>query len=72
MRVPDSHRPEENGQTMNTIVFIAVMLAVGLLYLVFVEIRHGVSQENCHMAGFRNCKGDLPIITSPHRRDKLE
>jgi hypothetical protein len=48
------------------------MMAVGFLFWLVAHIHHNVLYQNCHMAGFRDCTGDQPIITPPHRRDKLE
>lgn len=57
---------------LNIWVALFAFLAVGLLYLVVEEIKSGVPPEDCHMAGFNQCKGNGPVITPPHRRDRLE
>lgn len=63
---------DDNTQRLNGIVLVGVLMALGLLFWLVTHIRHGVLYENCHMAGFRNCESDRPVIAPPHRRDKLE
>ncbi len=57
---------------MNAIVLIGVLMALAALFWLVGHMRHGVLYQNCHMAGFSNCISDRPIITAPHRRDRLE
>ncbi len=65
--------PSDNQtRRLNVIVLIGVLLALALLFWLVTHIRHGILYQNCHMAGFRNCVSDRPIITAPHRRDRLE
>jgi hypothetical protein len=73
MSLQDSQPSNDNdAQRLNAIVLIAVLMVVGFLFWLVVHLRHGVLYENCHMAGFRNCISDCPVITAPHRRDRLE
>ncbi len=65
--------PSDNDtRRLNVIVLIGVLMALALLFWVVTHIHRGVLYENCHMAGFRNCVSDRPIIAPPHRRDSLE
>jgi hypothetical protein len=65
--------PSDNDtRRLNVIVLIGVLLALALLFWVVTHIHGRVLYQNCHMAGFRNCISDHPIITAPHRRDSLE
>ena len=72
MRLTNPQPFNDNNQRINAIALISVLMALGLLLWLVAHIRHGVPYEDCHMAGFRNCVSNPPIITSPHRRDKLE
>jgi hypothetical protein len=72
MDLPNPQRFNDNDQRVKAIVLVAVLLALGLLFCLVTYIHHGVPYEDCHIAGFRNCVSDPPVITSPHRRDKLE
>lgn len=73
MSAPHPDTSEDRHRTcVNVWVMLFAFLAVGLLYLVVEKIKGGVRPEDCHMAGFTHCEGSEPVITSPHRRDRLE
>jgi hypothetical protein len=72
MVLPSPREPSDDRRRTNAIVLIGVLLVLALLFWLVTHIRRGVLYENCHMAGFRNCVSDRPIITAPHRRDRLE
>ena len=67
------HEPSDDdaNQRLNAVVLVIAMMAVGFLFWLVAHIHHNVLYQNCHMAGFRDCTGDQPIITPPHRRDKF-
>ena len=73
MTVPGPQDPSDGDtQRVNAIVLVVVLMAVGLLFWLVAHIHNNVLYENCHMAGFRNCVSDRPIIAPSHKRDRLE
>jgi hypothetical protein len=69
---PDTDDDDQHRIRMNVWVMLFAFVAVGLLYLVVERIKDRVPPQDCHMAGFSHCQGNGPLITAPHRRDRLE
>jgi hypothetical protein len=63
---------DQQNQRFDAIVLILVLMAVGAFFWLVAHIHNHVAPQNCHMAGFSSCVGDMPIMTPPHRRDRLE
>jgi hypothetical protein len=66
---------QDKPDPTNALDYFVILLATALVaafFLLVTHIKHSVQPQDCHMAGFRDCTGDAPVITAPHRRDKLE